>query len=75
MEWTKEKLIDTLDDIIKSSESEEEAFEEANNLFYNLLSKDNLIDILLDFMVEDYDKNLDKVYSFGSEKPDLKIVH
>mgnify|MGYP003131981465 FL=1 len=75
MEWTKEKLIETLKYIIQSSKSKEIAFEETDKLFYNVLSRDDLVNILIDFIAEDNDKRLDEVYSFGSEKPDLKIVH
>ena len=75
MEWTKERLVKALQYIIQSSESKEIAFEETDKLFYNVLSRDDLVNILIDFIAEDNDKRLDEVYSFGSEKSDLKIVH
>ena len=53
MEWTKEKLIETLKYIIQSSESKEIAFEETDKLFYNVLSRDDLVNILIDFIAED----------------------
>jgi len=75
MEWTKEKLIKTLQYIIQSSKSKEEAFEKTNYMFFEHLTKDNLVDIIIDFIEKDNDKKLDEVYDFDSKKPDLKVVH
>lgn len=44
-------------------------------MFYEHLTRDDLVDIIIDFITQDSDKELDKTYDFASEKPDLKIVH
>ena len=75
MEWTKERLIKALQYIIQSSESKEEAFEKTDYMFYEHLTRDDLVDIIISFIEQDSDKELDKTYDFASEKPDLKIVH
>jgi hypothetical protein len=75
MEWTKEKLIETLQYIIQSSKSKEEAFEKTDYMFFEHLTKDDLVDIIIDFIEKDNDKKLDEVYDFDSKKPDLKVVH
>ena len=75
MEWTKEKLLETLKYIIESSKSKEEAFEKTDYLLYNKLSRDDLVDIIMDLLNKDTDKKLDEPYDFDSKKPDLKIVH
>tara|TARA_R100001163_G_C5025994_1_gene167524 strand:+ start:321 stop:548 length:228 start_codon:yes stop_codon:yes gene_type:complete len=75
MEWTKERLIKSLQYIIKSSESKEEAFEKTDYMFYEHLTRDDLVDIIIDFIAQDSDKELDESYEFASEKPDLKVVH
>jgi hypothetical protein len=74
MEWTKEKLIKTLKYIIQSSESKEEAFEKTDYLFYEHLTRDDLVDIIIDLVDEihgDYEIDIKK----EDKKPDLKIVH
>jgi len=75
MEWTKERLVKTLQYIIQSSESKEEAFEKTDYMFNHHLTKDDCIDIIIDFISEDSDKRLDEVYAFESEEQDLKVVH
>jgi hypothetical protein len=75
MAWTKEKLIETLQYIIQSSKSKEEAFEKTDYMFFEHLTKDDLVDIIIDFIEKDNDKKLDEVYDFDSKKPDLKVVH
>ena len=75
MEWTKEKLIETLHYIIQSSKSKEEAFEKTDYMFFEHLTKDDLVDIIIDFIEKDNDKKLDEVYDFDSKKPNLKVVH
>jgi len=75
MEWTKEKLIKALQYIIQSSKSKAEAFEKIDDMFNHHLTKDDCIDIIIDFISEDSDKRLDEVYAFESEEQDLKVVH
>ena len=44
-------------------------------MFFEHLTKDDLVDIIIDFIEKDNDKKLDEVYDFDSKKPDLKVVH
>ena len=74
MEWTKERLVKALQYIIQSSESKEEAFEKTDYMFFEHLTKDDLVDIIIDLLDKDTDKKLDEVYDFDSKKPDLKVV-
>ena len=71
----KQNLIETLQYIIQSSKSKEEAFEKIDYMFNVHLTKDDCIDIIIDFIAEDSDKRLDEVYDFDSEEQDLKVVH
>jgi|TARA_R100000482_G_C5127821_1_gene149837 hypothetical protein len=75
MEWTKEKLIKTLKYIIQSSESKEEAFEKTDYLFYEHLTRDDLVDIIINLLEAEYELNEDYTKEFNLGKPDLKIVH
>ena len=75
MEWTKERLLKALQYIIQSSKSKEEAFEKTDYMFFEHLTKDDLVDIIIDLLDKDTDKKLDEVYDFDSKKPDLKVVH
>ena len=47
----KEELISTIKYIIKNSESQEVAFEKVDDLFYNILSRNNLVYIILSFLI------------------------
>ena len=75
MEWTKEKLIETLKYIIQSSESKEEAFEKTDYLFYEHLTRDDLVDIIINLLEAEHELNEDYTKEFNLDKPDLKIVH
>ena len=75
MEWTKEKLIKTLEYIIQSSESKEEAFEKTDYLFYEHLTRDDLVDIIINLLEAEHELNEDYTKEFNLDKPDLKIVH
>jgi hypothetical protein len=75
MEWTKEKLIESLKYIIQSSESQEEAFEKTDYLFYEHLRRDDLVDIIINLLEAEHELNEDYTKEFNLDKPDLKIVH
>ena len=68
----KEELINTIKYIIKNSKSQEEAYEKTDDLFYNILSKDDLIYIILDFLE---DSNLDSMNEKICVGQDLKPIH
>ena len=59
MEWTKEKLIKTIKYIIQSSESKEEAFEKTDYLFYEHLTRDDLVDIIINLLEAEHELNED----------------
>ena len=70
----KEELISTIKYIIKNSESQEEAFETIDDLFYEVLSINNLVEIILDFL-QDKNSNLkssDEKICIGQN---LRVVH
>jgi hypothetical protein len=75
MAWTKEKLIESLKYIIQSSESQEEAFEKTDYLFYEHLRRDDLVDIIINLLEAEHELNEDYTKEFNLDKPDLKIVH
>lgn len=75
MEWTKEKLIETLKYIIQSSESKEEAFEKTDYLFYEHLRRDDLVDIIINLLEAEHELNEEYTKEFNFNEPDLKIVH
>ena len=75
MEWTKEKLIETLKYIIQSSESKEEAFEKTDYLFYEHLTRDDLVDIIINLLEAEHELNEDYTKEFNLNEPDLKVVH
>ena len=73
-------LIETLKYIIKSSKSKEEAFKKTDELFNEILTKDDLIEIVINFLQDSDDKKLDEEIDFDSElkefkEPNLKIIH
>ena len=68
----KEKLISTIKYIIKNNESQEKAFEKVDDLFYNILSKDDLIYIILSFLEDTPLESLDEKICIGE---DLRVVH
>tara|TARA_Y100001972_G_scaffold72569_1_gene88096 strand:+ start:220 stop:453 length:234 start_codon:yes stop_codon:yes gene_type:complete len=70
----KEELISTIKYIIKNSESQEGAFEKVDDLFYNILSRDNLVYIILDFL-QDRDSNLKSLDEEICIGQDLRVVH
>jgi len=70
----KEELISTIKYIIKNSESQEGAFEKIDDLFYNILSRDNLVYIILDFL-QDRDSNLKSLDEEICIGQDLRVVH
>tara|TARA_Y100000592_G_scaffold30416_1_gene48424 strand:- start:84 stop:317 length:234 start_codon:yes stop_codon:yes gene_type:complete len=70
----KEELISTIKYIIKNSESQEGAFEKIDELFYNILSRDNLVYIILDFL-QDRDSNLKSLDEEICIGQDLRVVH
>ena len=72
--------METLKYIIKSSKSKEEAFKKTDELFNEILTKDDLIEIVINFLQDSDDKKLDEEIDFDSEwkefkEPDLKIIH
>tara|TARA_B100000963_G_C22450041_1_gene590652 strand:+ start:226 stop:453 length:228 start_codon:yes stop_codon:yes gene_type:complete len=68
----KEELISTIKYIIKNSESQEGAFEKVDDLFYNKLSKDDLVYIILSFLEDTPLKSMDEKICVGQN---LKVVH
>jgi len=70
----KEELISTLKYIIKNSESQEEAFQTIDNLFYEVLSINDLVQIILDFLQDKNSnlKSLDEKICIGQN---LRTVH
>ena len=70
----KEELISTIKYIIKNSESQEEAFQTIDNLFYESLSVNDLVQIILDFL-QDRDSNLESLDEEICIGQDLRMVH
>lgn len=68
----KEELISTIKYIIKNSESQEEAFETVDDLFYNILSRDDLVYIILSFLEDENLESMDEKICIGQ---DLRVVH
>tara|TARA_B100000575_G_scaffold28585_1_gene19282 strand:- start:45 stop:272 length:228 start_codon:yes stop_codon:yes gene_type:complete len=68
----KEELISTIKYIIKNSESQEGAFEKVDDLFYNKLSKDDLVYIILSFLEDTPLESMDEKICVGQN---LKVVH
>ena len=68
----KEELISTIKYIIKNSESQEGAFEKIDDLFYNILSRDDLVYIILSFLEDTPLKSMDEKICVGQN---LKVVH
>ena len=68
----KEELISTIKYIIKNSESQEEAFETIDNLFYEVLTVNDLIQIILSFLEDDNLESMDEKLCIGQ---DLRVVH
>ena len=68
----KEELISTIKYIIKNSESQEEAFETVDDLFYEVLTVDDLIQIILSFLEDTYLESMDEEICIGQ---DLRVVH
>ena len=74
MIWSKEKLMKAFQHAVEVSDTKEEAFEMIDYLFYEHLKRDDLVDIIVDFVDEiygDYEIDIKK----EDKKPDLKIVH
>ena len=70
----KEELISTIKYIIKNSESQEEAFQTIDNLFYESLSVNDLVQIILDFL-QDRNSNLESLDEEICIGQDLRVVH
>ena len=68
----KEELISTIKYIIKNSESQEEAFETIDNLFYEVLTVNDLIQIILSFLEDTHLVSMDEKICIGQ---DLRVVH
>ena len=68
----KEELISTIKYIIKNSESQEEAFETIDDLFYEVLTVDDLVYIILSFLEDDNLESMDEKICIGQ---DLRVVH
>ena len=68
----KEELISTIKYIIKNSESQEEAFETIDNLFYEVLTVNDLIQIILSFLEDTHLESMDEEICIGQ---DLRVVH
>tara|TARA_R100000081_G_scaffold88585_1_gene60271 strand:- start:481 stop:708 length:228 start_codon:yes stop_codon:yes gene_type:complete len=68
----KEELISTIKYIIKNSESQEVAFEKVDDLFYNILSRNDLVYIILSFLENTNLESLDEKICIGE---DLRVVH
>ena len=68
----KEELISTIKYIIKNSESQEGAFEKVDDLFYNILSRDDLVYIILSFLEDTPLESMDEKICVGQN---LKVVH
>ena len=68
----KEELISTIKYIIKNSESQEEAFETIDDLFYEVLTVDDLVYIILSFLEDDNLESMDEKLCIGQ---DLRVVH
>ena len=68
----KEELISTIKYIIKNSESQEEAFETIDDLFYKVLTVDDLVYIILSFLEDDNLESMDEKLCIGQ---DLRVVH
>ena len=67
----KEELISTIKYIIKNSESQEEA-ETIDNLFYEVLTVNDLIQIILSFLENTDLESMDEKICIGQ---DLRVVH
>jgi transcriptional regulator CtsR len=68
----KEELISTIKYIIKNSESQEEAFETIDDLFYEVLTVNDLIQIILSFLEDTRLESMDEEICIGQ---DLRVVH
>jgi|TARA_R100000084_G_C4608200_1_gene126685 hypothetical protein len=68
----KEELISTIKYIIKNSKSQEVAFEKVDDLFYNILSRNDLVYIILSFLENTNLESLDEKICIGE---DLRVVH
>ena len=68
----KEELISTIKYIIKNSESQEEAFETIDDLFYEVLTVDDLVYIILSFLEDDNLESMNEKLCIGQ---DLRVVH
>ena len=68
----KEELISTIKYIIKNSESQEVAFEKVDDLFYNILSRNDLVYIILSFLEDKNLESMDEKICIGQ---DLRVVH
>ena len=68
----KEELISTIKYIIKNSESQEEVFETIDNLFYEVLTVNDLIQIILSFLEDTHLESMDEKICIGQ---DLRVVH
>ena len=68
----KEELISTIKYIIKNSESQEEAFETIDDLFYEVLTVNDLVYIILSFLEDTDLESMDEKICIGQ---DLRVVH
>ena len=68
----KEELISTIKYIIKNSESQEEAFETIDDLFYEVLTVNDLVYIILIFLEDTDLESMDEKICIGQ---DLRVVH
>ena len=68
----KEELISTIKYIIKNSESQEEAFETVDDLFYEVLTVNDLVYIILSFLEDTDLESMDEKICIGQ---DLRVVH
>ena len=68
----KEELISTIKYIIKNSESQEEAFETIDDLFYEVLTVNDLVYIFLSFLEDTDLESMDEKICIGQ---DLRVVH
>ena len=68
----KEELISTIKYIIKNSESQEEDFETIDDLFYEVLTVNDLVYIILSFLEDTDLESMDEKICIGQ---DLRVVH